>query len=93
MAPPTPTGTVHLQETARHPAVRAVGYRQLWEHLDGEYDLAEAVSRGVAATRQLAKRQLTWLRAEDAGEWLEPQGQPSLSWIRDICARLARFGI
>ncbi len=44
------------------PAVRAVGYRQLWEWLEGECSREEAVERAVAATRQLAKRQLTWLR-------------------------------
>lgn len=52
------------------PAIRAVGYRQLWEHLEGAVDLEEAVTRGIAATRQLAKRQLTWLR-----KW------PDLVWI------------
>lgn len=52
------------------PAIRAVGYRQLWAHLDGESDLEEAVRRAAAATRQLAKRQFTWLR-----KW------PDLSWI------------
>lgn len=46
------------------PSIRCVGYRQLWCHLEGEYDEAEAVVRGIAATRQLAKRQLTWLRRE-----------------------------
>ena len=45
------------------PAIRAVGYRQIWEHLDGDYDAAEMVRRGCAATRQLAKRQLTWMRS------------------------------
>lgn len=45
------------------PAMRAVGYRQVWEHLDGQYDSATLLARGTAATRQLAKRQLTWLRA------------------------------
>ena len=44
------------------PAVRAVGYRQLWHYLDAECSLEQAVEQGVAATRQLAKRQLTWLR-------------------------------
>jgi len=44
------------------PALRAVGYRQAWEHLDGQYDRAELRERGIHATRQLAKRQLTWLR-------------------------------
>src|SRR5262249_16770514 len=49
---------------AGHSSMRAVGYRQLWEHLDGHYDLAEAARRGISATRQLAKRQLTWMRSE-----------------------------
>jgi tRNA dimethylallyltransferase len=44
------------------PAIRAVGYRQAWAHLDGEVDLAGLRERGIAATRQLARRQLTWLR-------------------------------
>jgi len=78
--------------TARHPAMRAVGYRQLWGHLDGEYDLEDAVRRGVAATRQLAKRQLTWMRSEKAGEPLDPLRTEPLSWIRDICTRLTAFG-
>jgi tRNA dimethylallyltransferase len=46
------------------PAMRAVGYRQLWAYLDGECDWAEARSRALAATRQLAKRQLTSLRSD-----------------------------
>ena len=45
------------------PAMRAVGYRQAWEYLEGEFDRKELAARGVAATRQLAKRQLSWLRA------------------------------
>jgi len=45
------------------PSMRAVGYRQLWTHLDGAWDLATAIERGIAATRQLAKRQMTWLRS------------------------------
>ncbi len=44
------------------PAIRAVGYRQIWQHLDGEFDYNEMVARGLASTRQLAKRQMTWLR-------------------------------
>jgi len=47
------------------PAMRCVGYRQALQHLDGEYDLAELREKGIAATRQLAKRQLTWLRGMD----------------------------
>jgi tRNA dimethylallyltransferase len=45
------------------PSMRCVGYRQIWEHLDGRYDLRTTTDRAIAATRQLAKRQLTWLRA------------------------------
>lgn len=48
------------------PSMRCVGYRQIWEHLDGQYTLDQAIDRAIAATRQLAKRQLTWLRAQPA---------------------------
>ena len=78
--------------TARHPAMRAVGYRQLWAHLDGAYDLGEAVRRGIAATRQLAKRQLTWIRSEKQAQWLDPDTE-EVSWNRDITQALARLGI
>jgi tRNA dimethylallyltransferase len=53
------------------PSMRAVGYRQLWRHLDGEYGLDEAIRLGIIATRQYAKRQLTWLRAEPQWRWLD----------------------
>jgi tRNA dimethylallyltransferase len=56
---------------AELPSIRAVGYRQLWEHLDGRGSLAEAVERGIAATRQFAKRQITWLRSETLVQWLD----------------------
>ncbi len=45
------------------PAMRCVGYRQVWQHLDGEFDARQMQEKAIAATRQLAKRQLTWLRA------------------------------
>ena len=45
------------------PSMRCVGYRQAWEYLDGAYDFATLRDKGIAATRQLAKRQLTWLRS------------------------------
>jgi len=47
-----------------------VGYRQLGAYLAGEYDLAEATEKALAATRQLAKRQLTWLRKWPSLQWL-----------------------
>jgi tRNA dimethylallyltransferase len=77
--------------TAAHPSMRAVGYRQLWAHLDGQYGLEEAGRRAVAATRQLAKRQLTWMRAERRAEWLDPASQAS--WNRDIGHALAAGGL
>lgn len=51
-------GDLHLDL----PSMRSVGYRQIWEYLDGKLDYEEMIFRGVVATRQLAKRQLTWLR-------------------------------
>ena len=44
------------------PSMRSVGYRQVWEYLDGEYDEVTMKHKALVATRQLAKRQLTWLR-------------------------------
>ncbi|RUL78127.1 tRNA (adenosine(37)-N6)-dimethylallyltransferase MiaA [Dyella choica] len=55
------------------PALRAVGYRQAWEHLDGLYDADELRDRGIFATRQLAKRQITWLRSELDARVLDPE--------------------
>ncbi len=45
------------------PSIRSVGYRQIWEYLDGKMGLDEAIERAIIATGQLAKRQMTWLRA------------------------------
>lgn len=53
------------------PAIRCVGYRQMWDYLDGNCDLDEAVFRGICATRQLAKRQITWLRSWKDLTWLD----------------------
>lgn len=53
------------------PSMRAVGYRQVWCYLEGSYNYATMVERGIIATRQFAKRQLTWLRRERNAEWLD----------------------
>ncbi len=53
------------------PSMRAVGYRQVWAYLDGSLDYAAMVERGIVATRQFAKRQLTWLRAVSGAAWLD----------------------
>jgi len=63
--------------SAEHPSMRAVGYRQVWRHLEGECDLEETAQRAIAATRQLAKRQLTWLRRRERAQGfdsLHPDG-------------------
>jgi tRNA dimethylallyltransferase len=55
------------------PSMRAVGYRQAWQDLHGQGDLATLRRRGIEATRQLAKRQLTWLRSEWDARWFDPE--------------------
>jgi tRNA dimethylallyltransferase len=73
------------------PSMRLIGYRQLREHLEGRETLDLAVEKAIAATRQLARRQLTWLRAEPDAEWFDPteRGTPAriaariASWLRD----------
>jgi tRNA dimethylallyltransferase len=70
-----------LPELATHsapldlPALRAVGYRQAWEHLEGRVGFNEFRDRGIYATRQLAKRQLTWLRGRLDLRWFDPSVQ------------------
>ena len=58
--------------TAEHNAMRCVGYRQAWDYLDGVCSYDAFVDAGIAATRQLAKRQLTWLRKTEADTLLDP---------------------
>ncbi len=53
----------------RMPALRAVGYQQIWRYLDGEIDRDAMISTAIIATQQLAKRQLTWLRGEQGAHW------------------------
>ncbi len=55
--------------TEKMPSVRAVGYRQIWSYLKAEYDYASMREKGIVATRQLAKRQITWLRRETDADW------------------------
>lgn len=53
------------------PSIRAVGYRQVWDHLEGRLSAAQMRERGIIATRQLAKRQFTWLRSWQNVQWLD----------------------
>ena len=68
--------------TRAHAAARSVGYRQLWEHLDGECSLDSAVQRGIVATRGYAKRQLTWLRAETEVQWFASDAPQTSAEVR-----------
>ena len=61
------------------PSMRAVGYRQVWAYLDGELDKPEMIERGIVATRQLAKRQFTWLRGWKDLHWLDSLDRDNLS--------------
>jgi tRNA dimethylallyltransferase len=67
--------------SARSPSMRSVGYRQLWSHLDGDCDFETAVAKALAATRQLAKRQLTWLRSEPGLYAVDPLEPASIDTI------------
>jgi tRNA dimethylallyltransferase len=69
--------------TDAHPAIRAVGYRQLWAHLAGSHSLETAQARAVAATRQLAKRQMTWLRSMANIQVFDPYDAQSFVGIRE----------
>ena len=69
--------------TEDHPSMRAVGYRQLWSHLAGAYPLETAVARATAATRQLAKRQMTWLRSMPDIRAFDPYDLQSFVGLRE----------
>jgi len=68
--------------------VRCVGYRQSWDYLNGQTDLAEARERGIAATRQLAKRQITWLRAQPDRTIVDCLAGDAVARVIDACAPL-----
>ena len=76
--------------TDAQPAIRAVGYRQLWSHLSGCCSLEIAVERAVGATRQLAKRQLTWLRTMPNIKTFDPYDVQSFVGVRESLT--ASFG-
>lgn len=73
------------------PSMRAVGYRQLWEHLDGRRSLDDAVRGAAAATRQYAKRQLTWLRAERELQVLDPDDPQALEKLLEKLPERSTF--
>ena len=63
------------------PSIRSVGYRQMWQYLDGQLSYAEMREKGIIATRQLAKRQLTWLRGWEQVTWLDTFANDNLTKI------------
>ena len=65
------------------PSIRAVGYRQLWSYLEGEVSLDEALDRALAATRQLAKRQLNWLRGWSDLHWIDSSQKNANETLHD----------
>ena len=60
------------------PSIRAVGYRQLWQHVAGQCSLEQAVAQGILATRHLARRQLIWMRAESGLQWIDASAASAL---------------
>lgn len=67
------------------PSIRCVGYRQMWSYLEGEINYDEMVYRGICATRQLAKRQITWLRSWENVHWLDSeQPQQALKAVMQV---------
>jgi tRNA dimethylallyltransferase len=73
--------------SAEHPSMRAVGYRQAWKFLAGECHLDEAKQQVVAATRQLAKRQLTWLRRRQSAAWFDSTHPNVASMLLDALSK------
>jgi len=67
------------------PAIRSVGYRQIWQYLQGQCSLDEAVEKGIIATRQLAKRQITWLRNWPSSCEIQVDNETELLSINNIC--------
>jgi tRNA dimethylallyltransferase len=81
--------TLHAREDLHPdlPSIRCVGYRQMWDYLDGNGTLDEAIYRGICATRQLAKRQITWLRSWDNLAWLDSEDiEQSLETLSEAIA-------
>ena len=66
------------------PSMRSVGYRQVWQHLSGQSDAKAFREQAIAATRQLAKRQLTWFRGSASSRWFDPQAEKD---TLDYCVR------
>lgn len=73
------------------PALRAVGYRQVWRHLEGIIDCDEMVKGAIVSTRQLAKRQLTWLRSEQNTTWFDSLDKDLFEKVLNHCAGSCQY--
>lgn len=73
------------------PSMRCVGYRQVWQYLDGDLTYNEMIDRGIFATRQLAKRQLTWLRKWPDVHWLDSEAPDLVEQARTYCQQPAKI--
>jgi tRNA dimethylallyltransferase len=71
--------------SADGPAMRSVGYRQFWQHLDGEFSREEARDRALFATRQMANRQITWMRSESSIFLVDPLEEGAIDAILAYC--------
>jgi len=78
------------------PSMRSVGYRQVWRYLQGDIDKNQMIEQSVAATRQLAKRQITWLRSMDDCRMLDPFSESAMladetlvHWIKNALGYLS----
>jgi tRNA dimethylallyltransferase len=72
------------------PSIRAVGYRQLWEHLEGRTSFDEAIQKAIVATRHLARRQLIWLRGDQGITYVDPLEPNADAHIEQELARLCK---
>lgn len=68
------------------PSIRCVGYRQLWDYLDGKTGKGQAIEQAIAATRQLAKRQLTWLRAQPDRQIVDCLAPDAVAQVLDVAS-------
>jgi len=73
------------------PAIRSVGYRQLWDYCSGKCSLAEAQEKAVVASRQLAKRQLTWLRNWPQAIEIAVDSQSGFLTVDEISAQCLKY--
>lgn len=72
--------------TLQNPALRAVGYRQVWHYLEGKMDCDTMIKSAIIATRQFAKRQFTWLRVERDAVWLDSLDTGLFATVARLCA-------